>query len=110
MVEPRRQEHRAFSKLSGRVLYVGITYDGPQWNSRTFTNHWYFQRVRHIHLRLESTDTDRNELLELLSQLPHLEKVELIACDPRPATQSIIQQTITEVQTHLPAVDVTITE
>lgn len=59
IVVPKRIEHNAFAQLSNRILYAGIIYDGPKWNYRAFSNYWYFQRVWHIQLRLESTDSDR---------------------------------------------------
>lgn len=107
-VVPRRKEHDAFAKLSQRILYAGVIYDGPQWNYRAFSDYWYFQRIWHIHLRLESTDIDRSEILKQLSELPHLEKIELVAGDPFPATQALLQDAIGEIESKLPNVNVTI--
>lgn len=105
---PLRQEHDAFSALSGRILYVGIAYDGPQWGVGALSKSWLFQRIGHVELRLESTDTDRVEIINKLSHLPHLKQVELVAGDPFPATQAILEAALDEIKTRCPAVNVTI--
>ncbi|MEM7560733.1 MAG: hypothetical protein AAF394_16550 [Planctomycetota bacterium] len=72
------------------------------------SDYWFFTRIRHIHLRIESADTDRTEIIEQLAQLSHLEKIELGAGDPLPSTQAIISDTLAELRSKLPNVEVSL--
>ncbi len=60
-------------------------------------------------MRLESSDSDRTLILSQLRQLPHLESIELIAGDPFPETEVILNLAVDEFESNLPNVKVTIT-
>ena len=108
VISPRLTEHNAFARLSNRILYAGAVYDGPQWSSRSLSDFWFFTRIRCIHLRIESVDTDRTEMIEQLAQFSHLEKIELVAGDPLPSTQAIMTDAFTELRSKLAGVEVTL--
>jgi hypothetical protein len=107
-ITPRKRERDAFRELGTRVLYSGSVFDGPNFlTSTSFKNDAFFHRFWHLQIRLEANDVDRSKLIRLLKEFHSLTKLEIVAGDPLPQTETIIEDALIEFQTELPNVSVT---
>lgn len=107
-IAPRKRERDAFRELGTRVLYCGSVFDGPNFlTSTSLKNDAFFHRFWHLQIRLEANDVDRSKLIRLLKEFHSLTKLEIVAGDPLPQTETIIEDALIEFQTELPGVSVT---